>query len=179
MRNVIGIDPGLATFGVVIMASNGIERHIRHVDVFTSEGRDDSWGWRMTDDLTRRTRELARWLHGKIDHWQPRAAFAEALPIFNSVKPQVYVSLGWGVVCSVLERHAIPLSSVPPNTWRTAVCGKRDEAMAHAVAMAENPKYRQLESATVEPHDKAHCRDALGVLAWADRAGLIKAAVLR
>ena len=178
MKYVLSLDGGLATFGAVISRTDGIESICRHVEAFETEARERKWSFLMVDDITRRARELARWFQAFIAKWTPVAAFAERMPIFGvkNVYAQILNSVGWGVVVAELQRRMIPLTSVAPTTWRKAICGNKNEEKAHAAAMAQYPSYgtRELQ---VDADMRVHCRDALGVFAWAARGGLVRRAV--
>lgn len=183
--NVLNIDPGLATFGAVVMATDGTSTACRDVSVFTTEGRAKQWSWNMVDDLTRRGRELARNLEDYVVRWSPRLVFAERMGVFNAYKglyTQIMNSIAWGVVVAEMQRRLLPLTIVAPTTWRKALTGptskmKGDaiEALAHKIAMHRYQSY-EIREARIHPDHRPHARDALGVFAWADRSGLIRGA---
>ncbi len=182
-HNVLNIDPGLATFGAVVMSTDGTDSACRDVEVFTTEGRAAQWSWNMVDDLTRRGRELARWLEAYVVRWSPVAVFAERMGVFNAYKglyAQICNSLAWGVVTAEMQRRLLPMTIVAPTTWRKALAGPTQkmkgheiETLAHKIAMHRHPSY-EIRETKIRSENQPHARDALGVFAWAHKSGLLR-----
>lgn len=184
-NNVLNIDPGLATFGCVVMSTDGHDSICRDVEVFITEGRAKQWSWNMVDDLTRRGRELSRMLQAYIAKWTPVAVFAERMGVFNAYKglyAQICNSIAWGVVTSEVQRKLLPMTIVAPTTWRKGLTGptkkmkgEQIEKLAHDIAMQRHSSY-EIRELKIRTEHRPHARDALGVFAWAHQSRLTRRA---
>ena len=177
MTRIVSLDPGLATFGLVAIETNGIEHRCRGVDVFTSEPHARQLNSAMADDRVRRTRELQRWLASWLDHVQPSAIAAESMSFPRGAHAIVSISLGWGVLCSELERRQLPLVCAFPTHWRKSLTRSGREEDSHIEAVRRVPSFAAIAGAI--PHAlQAHALDALGVFCWGVTTDTVRA-VLR
>jgi Holliday junction resolvasome RuvABC endonuclease subunit len=176
-HSLLGGDPGLATFGLVGIETDGFVHQCQFAEVFTSQKLVDTTShFHLTNDRLRRTRELTRWFGGRLDDSRPTAFIAEAMSFPHSHNAVVMMSLAWGVIVAELERRSIPLISAQPFRWRQSLVESGDEAASWRAAIAMIPSFA--DRALHIPRDlQEHALDGLGVLCWGVRTNAVRSAV--
>lgn len=178
-RTIVAVDPGLATFGLVGIKTDGQQHRCIRAAVFLSRPYTTKHGVETSDDMARRSRELARWLDAELTFLQPAAIAAEAMSFPRSHQAIVCISLGWGVLCDQLENRRIPLVSALPNTWRRSICpgGIPNEQKAHVVALRKVPTFAD-RAVNIARRDQVHALDALGVFCWSLDTNIVRAVLM-
>lgn len=161
MTCIIGVDPGLATFGVCVYALKS-ERPVA-MDVFTSaKGKTKA---SESEDRQRRALELRQWLVPHVRQFQPRMACIEAMSFPRSARASALISLGWGVLISVLDEYNCAAVHVPPTRIKRAFCGPgkvTDERLYAAIHERYPDAAPILAGIAASRHQ--HALDALGAI---------------
>jgi len=174
--NVLACDPGLATFGALIIQTDG-RRHVAvRAGVFRSVPRVAELDIHVGEDRRRRTRELLRWLDDFTHGFDIQVCVAEEMSFPRSHAAIVSISLAWGALTSFLEDRRLPCVAALPTVWRSELVGRprsrakpRDteqrEDASHAKAVSVVPSAVPVIAKlgrTLQPH----ALDALGVFVW-------------
>jgi Holliday junction resolvasome RuvABC endonuclease subunit len=175
-RTIVAVDPGLATFGLVGVRTDGTNHRCIRAAVFTSDPYARKHGVETSDDRARRARELSRWLDGEFTTLQPHVVAAESMSFPRGTHSIACICLGWGVLCDQLENRRLPMVASLPNVWRKAICGVPNEKRAHAQAVRTVPTF--VDRARGIPRDlQEHALDALGVAVWSFSTNIVRAVV--
>lgn len=175
-RTIVAVDPGLATFGLVTVRTDG-DRHrcIRaEVSVIPPDPRRAEV--EVADDRARRARELSRWLDAILTLDQPCVVAAESMSFPRGTHAIAAICLGWGVLCDQLENRRIPLVHAGPKEWRRAVCGVPSEQKAHMVALKAVPSFADMARG-ISRRDVVHAKDALGIMLWSLQTNTVRMAL--
>lgn len=190
MINVLAVDPGLATFGAVVVQTDGQRHRALRAGVFLSKSLVSDFSLRACDDRVRRARELDVWLDWFTCGVDVQVVAAEAMSFPRGTDPIVCISLAWGVLASFLSTRRLKLVSATPSYWRTRLLndpptsgGTRTqqaqrtedrERRAHAVVVRTVPSLVSLVSAIRPPAAQVHALDAGGVFTWAVTTPLVR-----
>ncbi len=177
--NVLALDPGLATFGAVIVQTDGRKHHhaIR-ADVFTSAPLATEFDLRSCDDRLRRARELDVFLHRFTSGVNINVVVAEAMSFPQGVDPIVAIALAWGVLAAFTSDRGLRVVATMPSHWRTRLIGQpavrggskaqreartaQRERASHAIVVHRIPSIVPLLRA-IKPGLQVHALDAGGV----------------
>ena len=176
IARLMGMDPGLATFGITVVDTDGVKRRCVHADVFTTKPLSRKLKLDKSDDDVRRTTLLSRWLEQKFYRWAPAIVAAEAMSFPRNHQAVVCISLAWGVLCCQLNLRGLPLITAAPLEWRRDLVDGGQEARAQAYAIRQCPTFK-LAASGIARRDEVHARDALGVSIWAERTELARAMI--
>jgi Holliday junction resolvasome RuvABC endonuclease subunit len=163
---VMAIDPGFASFGVVLvqLALVGVptEDTVVLMDVIRTKKSTKKTSVLASDDNYRRAKEIATRLRSLINTWNVVAICGESMSFPRSSSAAAKVALSWGVVADIAVQHQLPLVQASPQRIKAFVCG-RANASKDEVACALNKLYPEIGSlcATVTPSEWEHPMDAL------------------
>jgi Holliday junction resolvasome RuvABC endonuclease subunit len=168
---LLGCDPGLATFGAVLVDAR--EMRVLKIDAWSNPAtpkKQRPKGERMV-----RTRELANWLVAFIGDHDIALCATEALAGSAGVNVAMNVALGFGVLSGVLAVLDVPSIAAGPREWRGPLVPNCDEDVAHSVALERFSCYSRAELlAEIDEKLEPHALDALGVAAWACETPFIR-----
>lgn len=163
---VMGMDPGLATFGIAVLQRAHRRTECLHAEVFTSPC--DSNRPRSID-RTIRAQRLAKWLAERVDVYRPQKFAAEAMSFPRGAAAIASICLAWGVIAGESERRDLLLLEIRPDVWRDhlgATGSTTDEREAAAHRICES-RVSRLRSRTLRYKSNAvHALDAAGVALW-------------
>lgn len=123
---LIGIDPGLAAFGVCVAEVSATELRFKTVEVWTTKPAGHARRLRKSDDTGERSRTIAARLHQLIVSQKPVALCIEATALpFGRVRSSVVSMLGRvrGVVDALAEVHQLPVLEETPQRIKLAAAG--------------------------------------------------------
>jgi Holliday junction resolvasome RuvABC endonuclease subunit len=176
---VLGIDPGLASFGACALELPG--RRVVGADVFRSAPSPRKRSVAVTDDRYRRARELAAWFEASLDRWRPVAVAAEAMSFPRSGIAIASMALAWGVLAAVANRRALPMVQVTPQEWKRCMSGRKGVPDVDLYPLLErrggDAVAAALTAADIPRGQHVHALDALGVALWSANAELVMAAL--
>lgn len=158
---ILGVDPGLATFGWA------------RVD---DRGRPLALGVLLTESTPRIEKSLDRssraaWIaHQLADHAKGcRLIVGEAMSFPHQHNAVVSLALGWGVLAAVAVLAGAPLGEVPPKVWQGAIATTNYVALEqrltdHVRRCGSPAAIRALR--TIPARHRNHALDALGVAVY-------------
>ena len=114
MSRILGIDPGYATIGFGLIASQGMQQQLLHYGAITTPA-GLAFSKRLNllyDDMTQLLREL-----------RPEAVAVEELFFNTNVTTGIQVAHGRGVILLAVEKSGIPLYEYTPSQVKQAVVG--------------------------------------------------------
>lgn len=133
--NVLGIDPGLANMGLVVVTlfPDNTQRVLRddqevpYIYHVHTEKMDKKRGVRASDDSVRRgrlvVRDLFAWftrdLHIKV-------ICAEAMSYPRNSTASNMLGISWGIIITAASLHDLPIVQASPQDIKKAVCGRKD-----------------------------------------------------
>lgn len=173
---LMSLDPGLGTFGLTVVDTDGVDRKCVHADVFTSEPLWRKMKIDKSDDDVRRTTLLSRWIETKFARWQPGIVAAEAMSFPRNHQAVVCISLAWGVLTCQIDMRGLVLITAGPMEWRRELVNNGKEARAQAYAIRQCPTFK-IAAGGIARRDEVHARDALGVSIWAERTDTVRAMI--
>lgn len=139
---LVGIDGGLAAFGVAVAEVTATGLRFQRLDVWCTKPANKKRGLRKCDDTSERTRTLAGNLHQLVIEQRPVALAVEAVALpFGRSRSSVISALGRvrGVVDTLGEVHRLAILEETPQRLKQAVTGKanatKDEVSAALEAL--------------------------------------------
>jgi Holliday junction resolvasome RuvABC endonuclease subunit len=179
MTTILGLDPGLATFGACALSLP--ERRVLGADVFRSSPSSRKHGVAASDDRYRRARDLCSWLNSVIDRWRPVVLVSEAMSFPRSAHAIISVALAWGVVAAIAEARGLPLAAPTPKEWKSHVSGRNGTVDSDLYAILYEKGGACVEAALLVRQlprgSHVHALDALGVALWGETADVVRAVV--
>lgn len=171
MSRVLGVDPGFANFGAVVMDTRvDDDRAVLWAGVLRTK-KDTRKQRRMVDDNLQRTYELCAELIALFDTYQPTLVCAEAMSFPRSASVAGKMCLAWGVLATLLHQRKVPLVQSSPQELKRAVCGTNTaskEEMAVAldarIGTALRPHLARLSKGQHE-----HVYDAVAAIVAAEK----------
>lgn len=125
MSLVLGVDPGIATFGWALVELSRRGEKLVEVGVVTTKPSDKRRRVRQSDDLARRAAELGAAVDALLARHSPRAVCAEAMSWPRNAGSAAKIGVGYGVlVAQVMVGRGLPLVQASPQEVRKALCGK-------------------------------------------------------
>lgn len=174
---IIGIDPGLANFGIAVFEV--IPPTFVRVEVWRTKPDHKARRIRKADDTADRCRELGRQLLDLVDERVIAIAVeAVALP-HGKIQTSVVSALGRvrGLIDAVAELHRLPVLEETPQAVKRRLCGDRS-ASKDAVRQELERRYPRLSE--LWPPQKTlleHAGDAAAVAHLALDSDVVQAAV--
>jgi len=175
---LLGCDPGLATFGAVLLFAAPDPDRVRgclDADVFTSEPSPKKRRVTVADDRVRRARELWRWLDAFVGDRLVGVCAAEEMSFPRGARAIASIALGWGVLSAWLEDRRVPVVAAHPKTWRKALCRSGREDDAHGAAVDLVPTFAGAHALSTSR--VVHALDALGVACWSLSTDVVRASM--
>jgi Holliday junction resolvasome RuvABC endonuclease subunit len=176
---VVGVDPGLASFGACAVELPG--HRVVGADVFRSAPSVKKRAVAASDDRYRRARDLASWFEASLDRWQPTAIAAESMSFPRSGIAIASMALAWGVVAAVANRRTLPLVQVTPQEWKRWISGRKGVPDTALYPLLEERGGGEVAAtlldAGVPRGQHVHAFDALGVALWSEDAEIVRAAL--
>lgn len=177
---VIGIDGGLANFGIAVaeVGANGLV--YSRVEVWTTKPSAKKRRIRKADDTASRVRELAGQLHELIGAMRPVALAVEAVALpFGCARLSVISALGRarGIVDTLAEVHGLPVLEETAQHVKRETAGLANatkEAVRESLE-ATYPELRAMWPAQVGLIE--HASDAAAVLHACRKADVVLAAL--
>src|SRR5689334_895797 len=145
---LIGIDSGLATFGVAVAELGPPGLVFTDVAVWTTKPAAKKRRLRKADDTAERCRELVAQLQALIVRHTPIALCVEAVALpFSRARSSVVSSLGRvrGIVDALAEVHGLPVLEETPQRLKVATAGVAN-ATKEAVREALEATYPELRA---------------------------------
>lgn len=176
---IVAVDPGLATFGLVAVRTDGRAHQCIRAAVFTSDPLAHKLGVEVADDRSRRTRELSRWLDGELTTLNPALVAAEAMSFPKGEHAIACICLGWGVLLDQVENRRLPIVAAGPQVWRRDVTpgGIPNENKAHREAVRRVPSFAD-RARGIPRRKQVHALDALGVFCWSLNTNMVRAVLM-
>lgn len=143
---LIGLDTGLAAFGVAIAELGATGLVFTHVEVWTTTPAARARRLRKADDTSERVRLLAGRLHELIVATQPVALCTESIALpFGRVRSSVVSALGRarGLVDALAEVHRLPVLEESAQRLKAATAGTQ-KASKEAVREGLEATYPEL-----------------------------------
>lgn len=137
---LIGLDTGLASFGVAVadVTSDGLR--FESVEVWTTKPASKKRRLRKADDTAERVRGLAGQLNVLIIATEPVALCVEAVALpFGRARSSVVSALGRarGIVDALAEVHRLPVLEETPQRVKEASAGKTNASKEEVRAALE------------------------------------------
>lgn len=167
MSHVLGIDPGFASIGVVLVEPVSMQLHYAHVFRTTSERKARTV--LAADDNFRRAKEIASWLRqfNGID-----LICAESMSFPRNAATAAKIALCWGVVAMHANVKSIPVVQASPAQIKKRVCGAanaNDDRLRAALEGHFPGGITEFIEKTIAPKtQQQHVWDALAAV-WACR----------
>ena len=178
---VLGLDPGLASFGACALALPS--RNVVGADVFRSAPSPRKRSVAASDDRYRRARELAVWLEVIVGSWRPSILAVEAMSFPRSGVAIASMALAWGCLAAIAERCGLPLVQVAPQDWKRRLSGRKGTADADLYPLLYERGGAEvkvdLDALGVPRSQHVHALDALGVALWSETAEVVRALAAR
>jgi Holliday junction resolvasome RuvABC endonuclease subunit len=189
---VAGVDPGLATFGMVAGAVEaGRIACGTYLGMFTSDTYTGKYKADSMDDMRRRIAELDKWLGEQLDKAAPRVVAAEEMAFLRDARSSAMLAAAWAILISHCERRRIPIVAARATSWRTYLIGpdtkpkgktkaerkkriEEREVASHKEAARRAPALARTIDQSVAAAHRRHVRDALGVLCWSVSTPLVR-----
>jgi crossover junction endodeoxyribonuclease RuvC len=174
---VLGLDPGLASFGWAVADLEVSGLAVVDVGVFCTVKSARKHGVLAADDGVRRARELGLRLAGLLDRHRPAVVCAEAMSHPRHASSAGKLAMAWGVVAAELERRGLPLAMESPQGIKKALTGARDASKEDvgAALLARWPGLAVL----LAPLPKGlheHAQDALAAIVACETAEVVRLA---
>lgn len=125
MSIILGIDPGLASFGVAVVELLPEGERVLALEVIRTAKSAAKHDVLAACDNVRRARELAAALESIIRERCPVAIAAESMSFPRSSSVAGKMCLAWGVVSALAEEHGLPVVQASPQQVKAAVVGDK------------------------------------------------------
>jgi crossover junction endodeoxyribonuclease RuvC len=163
---VLGVDPGLASFGWgAVRLFPKLERIVR-VEVIKTKPSPKKLKVLAADDTSRRARELATTLREVITRFKPVVIAAEAYSAPRHASSAGKLNRAWGVLDGLTVEFSLPLVQTSPQAIKKLLCEDASASKAQVQAALELRYDRQFQS-FVERSPKGdleHGFDAVGAV---------------
>jgi len=163
---VLGVDPGLAKFGFVLVDVFQDHEEVVEVGLVSTEKSGKKRRVLASDDNVRRGREIAKVL---LDtRFQAvRVVCAEAMSFVRNASAAAKTAISWGVLIAFTTRHGLPLVQASPQEIKQAVCGSKsaskEEVQAKLLEKYENAAVQEFMR-TVAKSKYEHGFDSIGAV---------------
>lgn len=158
----LGIDPGLANCGLVLVAVEGQLLRLRHAATLCSEPSPKKLRVLVGDDLTARTRQLTRDLAGLVHHADLVVCEAWSCP--RSAGSAARTALARGALYALCEQAGRPLVQLTPQQVRRTLGVAKGAAKGAVVLEALERVEGGEVLERVQLSRREHAGDALAVL---------------
>lgn len=119
--HILGVDPGFAYVGLVVVKLRGLHVFVKHAEVFTTKKASKKQRVLATDDNLHRAKQIARRLSDLDKLYRIRGIAAEAMSFPRNASAAAKVSLCWGVLSCFSEVANVPILQARPQEIRAAL----------------------------------------------------------
>lgn len=158
-KTILGVDPGLATFGLAVMGIRNGGPVIIELAVAHTAPSSRKRAVRSSDDVLRRARELHDALQNIVSRHQPACICAEAMSYPRSSSSAAKMSVSWGLIASL----GLPVVQVSPQEIKRALCGRADASKTD-IQEALMRRLGSWQFDRLEKSDIEHAADAAGAV---------------
>jgi len=144
MKYVMGLDPGFASFGVVLLQLDKSSEIPVHMDVIRTTKSNKKLKTLSTDDNFRRTQILVEELSKLLMAHEVVAIGAEAMSFTRNASSSAKLGMSWGVIASLAFRWDLPVFQCSPQELKLRVAGSK-QASKQAVADAMRRRYPDVD----------------------------------
>lgn len=188
---MIGIDPGTASCGLVVIDTDTTRHKLVKAALFESESDDASPDRLISDTRIDRARLLRQWFKGHMLAWVPDVVVTEEFTFLQSSHASAMLGLAVMAIVSVADDARIPVIAASAGTWRKDLAGlagsgkgltlsarrkrtKEREGRAHLEACRRVDGSGVIEAAWTVASKRAHVYDALGLACWGTTHALVQ-----
>lgn len=162
---VMGVDPGFASLGWVVVDPEALE--LLACGVFRTEShRSTSKKVLAADDNFRRAKEIAAWFDDKR-FANVRLVCAESMSFPRNASTSSKLGLCWGVLAAICYVRRIPVTQLSPQKIKKKVTGHnnaKDALLNEALETAYPGATKMIETAIPATTQQQHAYDALGAV---------------
>lgn len=177
---VVGVDSGLAAFGVAVAELDAQGLRFTRVEVWRTKPSSKRLRLRKCDDTAERVRTLAGCLHQLLAEQKPVAICIEAVALpFGRIQSSVVSALGRcrGVVDALAEAHQLPVLEESAQRLKVATAGKAN-ATKDAVREGLEATYPALRGMWPAPSSIVeHAADACAAIHACRNSDVVLAAI--
>lgn len=134
---VLGIDSGLATFGLSAVELTPESERLVFVDILTTEPSPKKLNVLASDDLARRVRELAKALREKIQAYSPGAIALESPSWPRNAGAAAKMGASFGMVYAMAQEYRLPIVQASPQAIKKAVVGNKSASKDEVICAIE------------------------------------------
>lgn len=177
---LIGIDGGLAAFGVAVADVSTAGLRFESVEVWTTKPATKKRRLRRADDTAERVRALAGRLHELIGATHPIALAVEAVALpFGRARLSVVSALGRvrGIVDVLAEVHRLAVLEETPQRLKAATTGVENASKADMRAALETTYPELLQLWPAQETLVEHAADAAAAIHSCRSADVVLAAL--
>jgi Holliday junction resolvasome RuvABC endonuclease subunit len=175
---IVGIDPGLASFGLAIFDTRSACAPVPFLGVHTTKPSARKRGVLSADDWTDRLRTLTQWAARTLP-WDARVLCAESMSFPRSASAAAKMASTWGVITALAYERDMAVLQVSPQALKKWACGKNN-ASKEDVQAAMKARFPAGTFASFEEAHAAglyeHGYDALAAACYAATTDLVRAA---
>ena len=171
--HILGVDPGFANIGLVVVKLKSNKEFVKHVEAFVTKKSPKKTRVLTTDDNLMRAKQIARRLRELDRKYRFRGIAAEAMSFPRNASAAAKMSLAWGVLADLSEGAGIPIIQARPQAIRAALGlqpkkaeGKDSAKNRTQVALRKRfKKFASLVERSGIPKGRwEHCYDALAAV---------------
>jgi Holliday junction resolvasome RuvABC endonuclease subunit len=170
-RNLLGLDPGFASFGWSVVALYPDGEEISAMGVFRTQKESSKRHVLACEDSFERTRAIAKFLDGLIEQWDPKVVCFEAWSPVRNASAAAKVAFAYGALGANLARGTgLPAVSPTPQRVKKALTGKVNASKEEVESEVRkrfggtSPKVLQTFSKAVPRSQQVHAFDSLAVV---------------
>lgn len=180
-RYVLGLDPGLAHFGIALveLATNEEHDRLAELDLVVTEKSSKKQNVLASGDCVRRTRivaeRLAQVMRSRVG--SVVAVCMEAMSFPRSSSAAAKMALARGTAIALAHHFGIPILEASPQEVKLAATGSR-QASKYQVEIALGSAWRGFEPMIVKFNkgDREHPSDALAVVMACSSSDVVRMA---
>ena len=162
MGLIVGVDPGLATMGVVLMELFPDKEIVRGATVFTTKPETKKRAVRASDDNVRRATYLYTQLSKRLDKYEVNAICIEAQSWPRNASASAKVGISWGVIIAAAAERGLPMLQASPQAIKKALTGSNQASKldVQAAVLTLYPGMKLPKQKTL----REHAADAVGAV---------------
>lgn len=163
---VLGLDPGLATFGIAVVRILAEGETIEYMEVVKTKKSNAKRRVLVSEDDFTRARAIAVRMSAAAHRYKVAGLCFEAMSRPRNASSAFKVALSFGVIAQLSAENDLPVLQVTPKELKKGVCGN-SSASKDEVLLALHKRYPiQLERwlQPMNKGDREHPVDALGAI---------------
>lgn len=122
---VLGVDPGLASFGYTSMYVTASMEWVKDVGVIRTKKSDKKQKVLASDDNFRRAQEVAKQFSEYVRKLKPAAVAAEAMSFPRNASTAAKMAMAWGVLAEVCRVYDLPMVQATPQQIKKCLCDNK------------------------------------------------------